>query len=119
MFAVITSSHEGQVGLVVDSLVGEMEIVIKSLGSFIGNIPGVWVLLFWEMGGRSYTRPCERVVEERHDAGRVRDVVPVGIGDALLRISQEMCLWRTGLDRVGLWSTICNEGGGHGPRGFA
>jgi len=41
MFAVITSSHEGQVGLVVDSLVGEMEIVIKSLGSFIGNIPGV------------------------------------------------------------------------------
>ncbi|MEA4882361.1 MAG: chemotaxis protein CheA [Clostridia bacterium] len=41
IFVVITSSHEGQVGLVVDSLAGEMEIVIKSLGSYIGSISGV------------------------------------------------------------------------------
>ena len=37
----IASSHEGKVGLAVDRLVGEMEIVIKSLGTFVGNIPGV------------------------------------------------------------------------------
>ena len=41
VFAVIASSHEGKVGLAVDRLVGEMEIVIKSLGTFVGNIPGV------------------------------------------------------------------------------
>ncbi len=41
VFAVIASSHEGKVALAVDRLVGEMEIVIKSLGTFVGNIPGV------------------------------------------------------------------------------
>ena len=41
VFAVIASSHEGKVGLAVDRLVGEMEIVIKSLGTFVGNVPGV------------------------------------------------------------------------------
>jgi len=41
VFAVIASSHEGKVGLAVDRLVGEMEIVIKSLGTFVGNISGV------------------------------------------------------------------------------
>ncbi|MCR4427276.1 MAG: chemotaxis protein CheA [Firmicutes bacterium] len=40
-FAVVVSSPEGWVALVVDSLLGEMEVVIKSLGAFVGNIPGV------------------------------------------------------------------------------
>jgi two-component system chemotaxis sensor kinase CheA len=30
-----------QVGLVVDSLVGEQEIVIKSLGKYIGDVQGI------------------------------------------------------------------------------
>ena len=74
MFAVITSSHEGQVGLVVDSLVGEMEIVIKSLGSFIGNIPGVSGVTILGDGRVALILDVpslvRRVVEERHDAGR-------------------------------------------------
>ena len=34
-----TGSREA--GLVVDALVGEQEIVIKSLGSYLGDIPGL------------------------------------------------------------------------------
>jgi two-component system chemotaxis sensor kinase CheA len=34
-----TNSH--QVGLVVDALVGEQEIVIKPLGQFLGEVAGV------------------------------------------------------------------------------
>ena len=30
-----------QVGLIVDRLIGKQEVVIKSLGSFIGNVPGI------------------------------------------------------------------------------
>jgi two-component system chemotaxis sensor kinase CheA len=30
-----------QIGLIVDRLIGKQEIVIKSLGSFIGNVPGL------------------------------------------------------------------------------
>ncbi len=74
MFAVITSSHEGQVGLVVDSLVGEMEIVIKSLGSFIGNIPGVSGVTILGDGRVALILDIpslvRRVVEERNGAER-------------------------------------------------
>ncbi|MDD2201180.1 MAG: chemotaxis protein CheA [Firmicutes bacterium] len=74
MFAVITSSHEGQVGLVVDSLVGEMEIVIKSVGSFIGNIPGVSGVTILGDGRVALILDVpslvRRVVEERNDTRR-------------------------------------------------
>ncbi|OIQ55596.1 chemotaxis protein CheA [Neomoorella thermoacetica] len=38
---VIVGLAEKQVGFIVDDLIGEQEIVIKSLGNFIGKIPGI------------------------------------------------------------------------------
>ncbi|MEW5762752.1 MAG: chemotaxis protein CheA [Bacillota bacterium] len=40
-YVVLTGSGSGRVGIAVDELVGEQEIVIKSLGSFLGRIPGI------------------------------------------------------------------------------
>jgi two-component system, chemotaxis family, sensor kinase CheA len=40
-FVVVVHSGKERMGLVVDSLCGEEEVVVKSLGSIIGNIPGV------------------------------------------------------------------------------
>lgn len=41
LFAVVVQSGKQQIGLIVDSLIGEEEIVVKPLGAFIGDIPGV------------------------------------------------------------------------------
>ena len=41
LFAVVVQSGKHRVGLIVDSLVGEEEVVVKSMGAFIGDIPGV------------------------------------------------------------------------------
>jgi two-component system chemotaxis sensor kinase CheA len=41
IFVVIVSVMGKQVGLVVDGLVGEGDVVIKPLGKFIGDVPGV------------------------------------------------------------------------------
>jgi len=41
LFAVVVHSGKQRVGLIVDSLIGEEEVVVKSLGAFIGDIPGV------------------------------------------------------------------------------
>jgi len=41
LFAVVIKSGKQQVGLLVDSLIGEEEVVVKPLGSFIGEIPGI------------------------------------------------------------------------------
>ncbi len=41
LFVVIVSVLGRQIGIVVDSLIGEGEVVIKPLGKFIGDIPGV------------------------------------------------------------------------------
>ncbi|MEI7848785.1 MAG: chemotaxis protein CheW, partial [Chloroflexota bacterium] len=41
LFAVVVQSGKQRVGLIVDSLVGEEEVVVKSLGAFIGDIPGI------------------------------------------------------------------------------
>lgn len=38
---VVVGVAERRVGLIVDSLLGEQEIVIKSLGNYIGKIPGI------------------------------------------------------------------------------
>ena len=38
---VITQSNEGRVGFTVDSVVGEHQTVIKSLGSFYKDIKGI------------------------------------------------------------------------------
>jgi len=40
-FVVIVSVLGKQIGLVVDNLIGESEVVIKPLGKFIGDVPGV------------------------------------------------------------------------------
>jgi two-component system chemotaxis sensor kinase CheA len=40
-YVVVVSSNGQRLGLVVDGLVGEQEVVIKSLGGFIGNITGL------------------------------------------------------------------------------
>lgn len=40
-FAVVVQSGKQRIGLVVDSLVGEEDVVVKSLGAFIGDIPGI------------------------------------------------------------------------------
>jgi two-component system, chemotaxis family, sensor kinase CheA len=41
LFAVVIKSGKQQVGLLVDSLIGEEEVVVKPLGSFVGEIPGI------------------------------------------------------------------------------
>ncbi len=41
LFIVVVNLAGQQVGLVVDSLVGEQEIVIKSLGKYIGDVQGI------------------------------------------------------------------------------
>ena len=40
-YAVVVQSGKQRVGLIVDSLVGEEDVVVKSLGAFIGDIPGI------------------------------------------------------------------------------
>ena len=40
-YAVVVQSGKQRIGLVVDSLVGEEDIVVKPLGAFIGDIPGI------------------------------------------------------------------------------
>jgi two-component system chemotaxis sensor kinase CheA len=41
LFAVVIQSGKQRVGLIVDSLIGEEEVVVKPLGSFVGDIPGI------------------------------------------------------------------------------
>jgi two-component system chemotaxis sensor kinase CheA len=41
LFAVVIKSGKQQVGLLVDALLGEEEVVVKPLGSFVGDIPGI------------------------------------------------------------------------------
>lgn len=41
LYVVLTGTASHRVGIAVDELVGEQEIVIKSLGSFLGRIPGI------------------------------------------------------------------------------
>lgn len=40
-FAVVVQSGKQRVGLIVDSLVGEEDVIVKPLGAFIGDLPGV------------------------------------------------------------------------------
>ena len=40
-FVVVVQSGKQKVGLIVDSLIGEEDVVVKSLGDFIGDIPGI------------------------------------------------------------------------------
>jgi two-component system chemotaxis sensor kinase CheA len=41
LYAVVIQSGKDRVGLIVDSLIGEEEVVVKPLGSFVGDIPGI------------------------------------------------------------------------------
>jgi two-component system chemotaxis sensor kinase CheA len=41
LFAVVVQSGKQRIGLIVDSLIGEEDVVVKPLGAFIGDIPGV------------------------------------------------------------------------------
>ncbi|NLB88214.1 MAG: chemotaxis protein CheA [Syntrophomonadaceae bacterium] len=41
MYVVVVRKAERQIGLVVDTLIGQQEIVIKSLGKVLGGIPGI------------------------------------------------------------------------------
>ncbi len=41
LYAVVIQSGKQRVGLIVDSLIGEEEVVVKPLGSFVGDIPGI------------------------------------------------------------------------------
>ncbi len=41
MYVVVVRKAERQIGLIVDTLIGQQEIVIKSLGKILGGIPGI------------------------------------------------------------------------------
>lgn len=41
MYVVVVRKAEKQIGLVVDTLIGQQEIVIKSLGKLLGGVPGI------------------------------------------------------------------------------
>ena len=40
-YVVVVQSGKQRIGLIVDSLVGEEDVVVKPLGGLIGDIPGV------------------------------------------------------------------------------
>ena len=40
-YVVVVHSGKSRVGLVVDALLGEEEVVVKSFGSLIGDVPGI------------------------------------------------------------------------------
>ncbi len=41
LFAVVIQSGKHRVGLVVDAFMGEEEVVVKALGKFVGEVPGI------------------------------------------------------------------------------
>lgn len=41
MYVVVVRKSDKQIGLIVDTLIGQQEIVIKSLGKILGGIPGI------------------------------------------------------------------------------
>lgn len=41
LFVVVIQFGRQRIGLIVDSLIGEEEVVVKPLGSFVGDIPGI------------------------------------------------------------------------------
>jgi len=41
LFAVVVQSGKQRVGLIVDSLISEEDVIVKPLGNFIGDIPGI------------------------------------------------------------------------------
>ncbi|MBI3579049.1 MAG: chemotaxis protein CheW, partial [Ignavibacteriales bacterium] len=41
MYIVVIGLGERRLGIVVDSLLGQREVVIKSLGEYLGTIPGI------------------------------------------------------------------------------
>jgi two-component system chemotaxis sensor kinase CheA len=41
LYVVVVRTTKMQIGLIVDALVGEEEVVVKSFGSLIGDIPGI------------------------------------------------------------------------------
>jgi two-component system chemotaxis sensor kinase CheA len=41
LFAVVIQSGKDRFGLIVDSLIGEEEVVVKPLGAFVGDVPGI------------------------------------------------------------------------------
>ncbi|MDR7435646.1 MAG: chemotaxis protein CheA [Armatimonadota bacterium] len=41
LLCVVAISGDSKLGLVVDRLIGEQEVVIKSLGSYLGDVPGI------------------------------------------------------------------------------
>ncbi len=41
LFAVVIQSGKQRIGLIVDALIGEEEVVVKPLGSFVGDISGI------------------------------------------------------------------------------
>jgi len=41
VYAVVVQSGKQRIGLIIDSLIGEEEVVVKPLGAFIGDIPGI------------------------------------------------------------------------------
>lgn len=41
LFAVVIQSGKERFGLIVDSLIGEEEVVVKPLGTFVGDVPGI------------------------------------------------------------------------------
>ena len=40
-YVVVVHSGKSRIGVVVDALLGEEEVVVKSFGSLIGDIPGI------------------------------------------------------------------------------
>jgi two-component system chemotaxis sensor kinase CheA len=41
LFVVVIQSGKDRFGLIVDSLIGEEEVVVKPLGAFVGDVPGI------------------------------------------------------------------------------
>ena len=76
-YVVVIGYGETQVGLCVDALVGEQEVVIKSLGTLLGDIPGLAGATILGDGRVALIVDVAKAIESIQDAVPVRPALAV------------------------------------------
>ena len=65
-YVVVAGSGDRQIGLCVDGLAGEQEVVIKSLGTLLGNLPGLSGATILGDGRVALIVDLPKLISERH-----------------------------------------------------
>ncbi len=77
-YVVVVGLGDRQVGLCVDALVGEQEVVIKSMGTLLGDIPGLAGATILGDGQVALIVDVAKAVEQVQDAGRASETGRAG-----------------------------------------